>query len=613
MALADRIHKLSVEVSKEIKLKPLNIIEFAESEAGFNIKLFPAQKFLFKLFYKIPLSDNLKDNAIPIKDEFNENLLYTFTEVGFLKFLYAEKRINQTEEEIYSTTLPLEEIQFYIGRRGTKTSMTSIIVGYTMYLLLLIPDPHEYFGILPSDEIGIAITSNNSTNADRQARSLITMISNSKFFKKYIEGASGDSFYLKSESFLEQEMKGNTFTPGNLVINTFAATPSVRGASNIVVVMDEYAHFIDSRTSNKEKRLDEQLYEALTPSTSGFVTPDGDSYGKSFIMTSPNGKSGKAYDFYQGSYDDTSYLMVNLPSNWVNHKISSTRLINAYKKSESGFRQEYRGEFIDSVNIWVSQPDRVRAAVNILQLNRAGHRKSRTAVYFMGLDFGLSDDGTAIAICHYEQERPEHICTDDKFIPLLNDKGCYIFDYVEYISPNEEAEVLDIDYVMSRVKYIAKMYNISKGHYDQWSEALITQHLRKAGLSNKLSVLNATEKVNSELARIFKQQLMEGRLMFPHDEDIVDEILSLKEETRRNNMSKVENTRGHDDRFTAMLRALYLCYNSVGSGVVSNTTSNTGVNIATKSNIPVGTNLRYSPGAKKLAMTKRNYSQQGVR
>lgn len=615
MAISDRIHSLSKVVSDELKLRPLNIIEFAESEAGFNLKLFPAQKFVFKLFYKIPLSNNPLENLIIIRDQFNEVVLYEFTEKEFYAFLYAEKRINMTEAELYSSNLSLEEIQFFIGRRGTKTSMTSIITGYTMYLMLLIHNPHEYFDILTSDEIGVAITSNNSANASRQSRSLVTMISRSKFFKKYLAGDIGGSFYLKSDSFLEEEQRGMTYTHGNLVINTFAATPSVRGASNVVVVMDEFAHFLDSNT-RKEKRLDEALYEALTPSTSGFVTPDGISYGKSFIMTSPNGKSGKSYDFYKESFTTDSYLMLNLPSNWVNTKISPTRLRNAFNKSEASFRQEYQAEFLDSENLWITQPDRLRACVNLLQLNRAGHKMSRANTYFMGIDFGLSNDGTAIAICHYESVRPEHLCIEDNYRVLLSDKGCYIFDYIEYIAPDEEQEVLDIDYVMSRVKYIHSLYRVHSGHYDQWSEALITQQMKKHGLAKSVTTLNATERVNSELAGIFKQQLMEGKLMLPHDEDVVDELMALKEEPRRNGMSKVENKNSHDDRFTAMLRALYLCYTSIGNGTVSVTNNralhkqtNSGIQVSSAVNISQAPGLRFSKNVATLAMNKRDYSR----
>jgi recombination protein RecA len=59
--------------------------------------------------------------------------------------------------------------------------------------------------------------------------------------------------------------------------------------------------------------------------------------------------------------------MLNLPSNWVNLKISPTRLKNAYAKSEASFRQEYLAEFLDSENLWISQPDNGEQALEIVE------------------------------------------------------------------------------------------------------------------------------------------------------------------------------------------------------------------------------------------------------
>jgi hypothetical protein len=105
MAITDKIAQLSQNVTRELRLRPLNIIEFAQSEAGFNMVLFPAQKFVFKLFYKLPLSNNKAENTIVIRDMFNENTLYTFSEVEFYHFLYSEGRINMTLEQLYSSNL----------------------------------------------------------------------------------------------------------------------------------------------------------------------------------------------------------------------------------------------------------------------------------------------------------------------------------------------------------------------------------------------------------------------------------------------------------------------------------------------------------------------------
>ena len=62
-----------------------NIIEFAEAPWGLGLgvdgvpPLFPVQKFIFKCYYNIPLSED-GDRQIVIKDKFNEKEKYRFNE-----------------------------------------------------------------------------------------------------------------------------------------------------------------------------------------------------------------------------------------------------------------------------------------------------------------------------------------------------------------------------------------------------------------------------------------------------------------------------------------------------------------------------------------------------
>ena len=62
-SIADSLRKhtatnRSAEV-EDIYEGTMDIIAFAESPYGLNQPLFPVQKFVFKLFYHLPLSDNL--------------------------------------------------------------------------------------------------------------------------------------------------------------------------------------------------------------------------------------------------------------------------------------------------------------------------------------------------------------------------------------------------------------------------------------------------------------------------------------------------------------------------------------------------------------------------
>jgi len=575
MALSDYFRTLTKQIESEARVKPLTILEFATSSSGLALKLFPAQIFIFKLFYKLPLSNDTSENEIIIRDNFNEQVLYKFSEVDFFNFLYTEGRINLSPTDWEEMEDTIDEIVFIIGRRGSKTTMTSIISAYTVYLLLLMEDPHSFFGVAHSEPIGIALCSNSSEGAERQLRNLIQMMHPCKFFQPYIYGTKGGKYWLRTPVFKEKEDLGITTSPGNLLIEAYAASPSVRGASNIIVVMDEYGHFNDAEVTAKKKPLDIKLYEALTPSVAGFTDNEGKAYGKSFVMSSPNGKKGELYKMFQeGKKNKDVYLVINMPSHWVNNSIAPKRLRNAFNKSELSFRQEYLGEFVDNVNGWISNPAKVRAIVNKLWTNSIDNG-DRNKKYYLGLDLAMSGDGFALCVAHKELKRPIGEYEEEGYELLLNYGETYVIDYMAVYTP-ANGEVLDHEFIISTIKNLYGKFNIVRGVYDQWAGQIFTQLFRKARIP-RLEMKPSTQAVNSETAKQFRQLLMEGKIMAPDYEPLITELLNLQETTSRNGYVKVEAlSGGHDDLFDAVSRAIYLTYemsdsNPYISGVVGGT------------------------------------------
>lgn len=575
MALSDYFRTLTKQIESEARVKPLTILEFATSSSGLALKLFPAQIFIFKLFYKLPLSNDTSENEIIIRDNFNEQVLYKFSEVDFFNFLYTEGRINLSPTDWEEMEDTIDEIVFIIGRRGSKTTMTSIISAYTVYLLLLMEDPHSFFGVAHSEPIGIALCSNSSEGAERQLRNLIQMMHPCKFFQPYIYGTKGGKYWLRTPVFKEKEDLGITTSPGNLLIEAYAASPSVRGASNIIVVMDEYGHFNDAEVTAKKKPLDIKLYEALTPSVAGFTDNEGKAYGKSFVMSSPNGKKGELYKMFQeGKKNKDVYLVINMPSHWVNNSIAPKRLRNAFNKSELSFRQEYLGEFVDNVNGWISNPAKVRAIVNKLWTNSIDNG-DRNKKYYLGLDLAMSGDGFALCVAHKELKRPIGEYEEEGYELLLNYGETYVIDYMAVYTP-ANGEVLDHEFIISTIKNLYGKFNIVRGVYDQWAGQIFTQLFKKARIP-RLEMKPSTQAVNSETAKQFRQLLMEGKIMAPDYEPLITELLNLQETTSRNGYVKVEAlSGGHDDLFDAVSRAIYLTYemsdsNPYISGVVGGT------------------------------------------
>lgn len=553
----------------ELDIKPKDILTFAKEDL--KLDLYPAQIFIFKLFYAMPLSNDLEENAIPIGDRFNDKILHVFTEVEFLEYLYKTKRINIKEindDDFFN------EVVFVIGRRGTKTTMSSVITLYTIYKILLLPNPHEYFGILEEDEIGVAIVSNNRSGAARQFRTITQLVYKSPFFKKHlVKDPSGGELFLKSNRLLntdDEALKSLMKNKGDILITTFAANPNVRGASNIVTISDEFGHFMDADVSNKKNPLDKLVFEALTPSTSGFIEQDGTPAGKNFFISSPNGEKGELYNMYDSTMKlrgtKTNTLCINIPSWWVNNKIPTSILKSFFNKSERSYEQEYEAKFIKGAGSWLSSIEsRVWSCVNKNNPNVMRTPNTMNS-YYLGIDFGVSEDGTAQVVGHYEPRRPADFeYLDDKY-RLDNDediKDVVVIDYIDYKLPDPSIpdSLVDLDDIMSTLTYLVKFYDIVEGTYDQYAGGIFAQLIKKEG-HNNIVKQSATQILNSDMAKLFRQLICEGRLIFPDKPDFIDELFRLDETVSREGLIKVEDTDFHDDQFDGATRAIWNVYNS---------------------------------------------------
>ena len=110
---------------------------------------------------------------------------------------------------------------------------------------------------------------------------------------------------------------------------------------------------------------------------------------------------------------------------------------------------------------------------------------------------------------------------------------------------------------------------------------------------------------NNDLSKTYKQLASEGRIITPRDDctypihttdwdmTYLEEVFQLMEYRSRNGMIKVENPSGHDDRYKAVEKAIYLAYTKAAptitslyaeaGAVVSSISGRNGVMVATQS------------------------------
>lgn len=572
-----------------------NIIEFAEKKSCLGIKLFPQQKYLLKLFDKIPLDD--KEETIEVRDRFGENVLYTFTEKGFHNFLYNEGRIS-LDYDTYMNT-PITSVLLSCGRGATKTTTISIYTAFKLYEILNHYCPQEYFKILTHDSIDVSIIALGETNAMEIFSRLTNLITHAPFFKPHLlEDPLQGELRIWTQSDLDK-IKGYIANPpahsNSIKLSAKPCSPSLRGANRAITILEEFAFFNNSPNSSRNLPLDEQIYRAVTPSVARFKHPDGTPFGKVLMISSPSGESGKFYEEYKSAFEfgsKSALLALSTPTWYLNPTLSKVFYMSEYTKNPQSYNSEYGAEFQSYENRWLSDDSFIYRSFDTSLDTRKPYGEAGVS-HYLGLDAGFSEDGFAIAISHYEPEYVEvsenlmkeaHAYFPD-FIKEIEDNGGkiispkYVLDYYEVFYPGkppyESYSVLPVDGeggLVDKVVQCAKRFPIRKGIFDQFSGVVLDQMFKKKGLSF-LEMVSVTAAVNNDIHKIFNMLLHQNMLKMGFDKEFLKELKTLKASIIGNGFLRVEHPNGgHDDLYSAVARSLYLCwiYTTKNKGLIAN-------------------------------------------
>lgn len=581
---------LSAHLGKLSKgLPDLNIMDFAESERGLNIKLLPFQRFVVKLVTRMELDNKVKN--IPISDMFNEKVLYRLTEREVWQYLLDKGRISCDYDE-YMNNPNVVQFNFQMGRRAAKSTTIGILGPYQTYRLLRHPDPFEYFGLLRGDKLSATIVGLGEKNAIKTYSKITSMMQNSVFFQPYLLEPPGSQVMkiwsardleIRSRNESRRMNKGNYADNTNSIsIQAFPNTPGIRGDTNFMVVQDENAFFNQSSSESRVPPVDEEIYDALFPSLASVSNPDGTPFGLGFCISSPWRKSSLFYKQIRKSFDDGSdsgMLSIIAPTWEANSKVQSAYLKQKYKSSVLSFRREFGAEDIeDGLSYIDSEPNYWRCVDT--RINNHSKYGNLAYEYFLGADFGLSGDGTAFALSRVSLEGEEgrralHDLPKDaynyweeadiqKYLEDQMGKPIYSIEYAQLFSPGkppfEDKDKLHSDDMLDVLEELFKHYPIRMGLYDQWSGALIAEKIFERNLP-RMRMLNHTQPINSYQYRLFKNMMTEGVLVLPDDKAMHTEILALKETLKnKNNIDVNAPAGGHDDLYDAIIRALFLAH-----------------------------------------------------
>jgi len=585
----------SSQVEDDGRSRTFSVLEYIEQDWGLNMRLYPSQRFLVKLYYNIPLEDRLPENEaarIKITDMFNTRTLYEFSELDYLKYLFSEGRCNIGEQDF---SRERRELILAIGRRAGKTTLSGIFASYEVYRLLNLYNPQDYYGLPNGNRIQIISVATDKDQAGLLYNEVSTHLSKCDYFKPYMSNFTQSLVNFRTPYDIEKYGANIWHENGKFVSQQGKATLRVtfksciakglRGSGNVVVILDEIAHFQDKGNSSAK-----EIYDAVTPSTAAFSRKDPDTglpaedpvtgdkaavEARVILISSPLGKVGKFFELFDlamhGGEGSENLLAVQAPTWEINPTIPTSYYKEKYHADPLVFSVEHGAQFSDQTKGWIEREGDIQDCIE--PARRPLHQARPKMPHQMGIDVGLVGDGTGIVITHIEDDRVVldyhetwYAGTDWRETnPHL--ENWYPTDYAKVLA---NVERLDFDEIANWVIALTRRFHITQGLFDRWNGIPLEQTLHKRGLK-QFKAEFFTRDMSSKIYQTAKMLMLDERLVL-YDWPIPDhgavkhsalvaELLALQARQVSKNLVMVEapKKRGaHDDVSDAFVRSVWL-------------------------------------------------------
>jgi len=565
-------HKQISETEGDVEF--LNILEFIDRFRLFPDGLFPAQRFIIKLYYNLPLDDKNKD--IPITDKYGEAVKWHLTEVEYLQYLYDNKRCNIREQDGRER----RELVLILGRRSGKSALAAIFAAYELYKLLKRGHPQAYYGMPSGSEIRILDIANDKEQASIVYNDIQGHIQAIDYFKSNI--AHDTQTYLRFRTDNDRKKFGPEGK--GTITATFKSSiaKGLRGRGIICAILDEIAFFVDNGKSSAER-----VYKAIKPSIAQFARKDkktrravGDTEGRMVLISSPDAKEGFFYKQYQmsmtGGPESRNMLMIQAPTWEIRPDLPKSYYEEEYAKDPAGFMTEHGAEFSDRVRGFIEDARDLQACiVPDMRPRQAGIPREP---HWAGVDFGISGDGTAIALTRIYQGKIE-LAYHEVWYPKKKWAECnphLLAPMVPYAMTLQDVARIDIDAIADWFFALSRRFYIQQGVFDQWAGPIFEAVLHKRTLT-QFELRNFSPSETSQMFHGFKMSMYYKQLALydypiPQNADaqmwdgnrhspLISELLELQSTSGGKNIIIVEapKIRGkHDDQSDALVRSIAL-------------------------------------------------------
>ncbi len=515
----------------------INVVEFAE-DFIFNGEhgLYPTQRTLLKAFYNEPLDEN---------------------ELLLLEEWCLDNRTTWIPGRDY------RNLVIEIGRRGSKSTIVSLIVLYEFYKLISLKNPAAYYGLLPNSPIAIFIIAQSQEQVKETIFAQVRGYAlNSQYFKGLEK--SGKIEILQEEI----RCQGKNILVGAKHTNS----KSLVGYSLKVLVIDEAARFEYDEFGNSKADL---IWRNIGKGVSTFgkdghkiaissAWEPGDYIEKLLDVAKrdPSTLGFRLRTWDMNMNPNLSEAVIKAGEDYINDPISAAT-------EYEGIRANKQGTFMNKENVrkaftglcawdakqipWdvVNQEGEERNYV-ATQIDRLTHLSAGQS--FAHCDYGVKKDSAAFSICHPIQlEGGKWAIQVDGFLVWK--------PFIDRNANNEAVKrivsFLDVEEKLIR---LCKARKVIKMSFDSFNSEHALQKLHLIGISTvEMSTTNQNQLM---YYTVTKNLIDQGLLILPMDSAWTPTAeLELSNVIQIPTTGRVDHVKGGSkDIADAIANSVYNCY-----------------------------------------------------
>ena len=463
-----------------------------------------------------------------------------------------------------------EEALYIAGVGAGKSFCGSVAIVYTIYRLLCLRNPQEYFHMAKGTRIAFI----NISKSFNQAKDVVFgEIKNRLQNNKWLQ-----TFYPQ-----DPRIKSKIRMPKNIYILPIGSNEEAPLGYNIFGAVIDEASF---HTMTKDKDYAEESYNQIKKRIrSRFL-----SRGKLFIITSPR----YVYDFAEKKFAEekdnpkvfkrrTPLWEAMPPETFSGQKFDIGNYLSAFKGTmvpieyEDEFRQnperamrDFGAQPSQAIQAFFSNPDIIEQKVNPLRkdpidpktgdfhewfFNLRSNENYDSDKRFVHIDLALdkSGRGDKVGLVMGKFNGWIETLTPDK---RIEKKPKIFIDLIMRIGarPKEEIRFEEIRKIIYRLRDIG--YNLNLISFDRWNSVEMLQTLNSAGFKAEIFSIDRTP----EAYYTMKSALLDNRIDFYHYKPLIDELKQLEEIKG----GKIDHPRGsYKDISDSFATIIYKCSQGV--------------------------------------------------